>query len=514
MNRRAVWIVGVCLTLVLGVPLLYPGDDAPAVHADLQLVVISPHNEQIRYEFARAFAVWHEAQFGEAAQIAWSVPGGTSEIRRMLQSQYAYALEQGKSLGGAADLVFGGGSYEHSVLKQGVTAIVDGEQLHASISMSGGLQAGELDAIYGRSMIADTPLYDAQGYWYGTALSGFGIVWNNEVLADLGIGTPGGWEALADPRLRGRVALVNPAQSGSITTAFEAMLENLGWERGWQVLRRAAGNARYFSASSLKPPADVSQGDAAMGVCIDFYGRYQAQALRAGGGGDRVGYLDPPGATMIDPDPISMLRGAPSPELARRFIRFCLSDEGQALWQFAIDDEHEDGLGPRKFELRRLPVRASMYARHLDRMIDRVNPFDTARVPPFADAAMRSYIAPLFSAMAMDHHEELVRAWEAILTHPAYPDTDAIVTAADVEDGDLSAMLAAFDAMPMISEPGGSLRGLATREDRAIIKRGWLREGWEDQGLWPREDRGGPSLRRDSAAFFRGQYANVVGDRR
>ena len=125
---------------------------------------------------------------------------------------------------------------------------------------------------------------------------------------------------------------------------------------------------------------------------------------------------------------------------------------------------------------------------------------------------MRSFIAPLFSAMAMDHHEELVRAWEAILDHPAYPDTTAIVTAADVEDGDLAAMLAAFDAMPMIGEPGGSLRGLGNPEDRAIIKRGWLREGWEEQGLWPREDRGGASLRRDTAAFFRQQYASVIED--
>ena len=53
-----------------------------------------------------------------------------------------------------------------------------------------------------------------------------------------------------------------------------------------------------------------------MGVCIDFNGRYQSQAIRSHGGGDRIAYIDPPGATMIDPDPISMLLGAPNPEMA------------------------------------------------------------------------------------------------------------------------------------------------------------------------------------------------------
>ena len=139
---------------------------------------------------------------------------------------------------------------------------------------------------------------------------------------------PKGWEALCNPKLIGSLALVNPAQSGSVTTAFEAILKYLGWKRGWQVLRRAAANSRYFSASSLKPPADVSQGDAAMGVCIDFYGRYQSQAIANRGGGDRVGYIDPPGATMIDPDPISLLRNAPNKQSAKRFIEFCMTHSG------------------------------------------------------------------------------------------------------------------------------------------------------------------------------------------
>ena len=42
----------------------------------------------------------------------------------MLQAQFESALKSGKPVGGTADLVFGGGSYEHDQFKRGVTVRV------------------------------------------------------------------------------------------------------------------------------------------------------------------------------------------------------------------------------------------------------------------------------------------------------------------------------------------------------------------------------------------------------
>ncbi len=511
MNKPAVFIIGFCLAVLFGVPLFFQGDFAKVPKGTAQVIIITPHNEQIRHEFARGFAKWHKKIYGEPAQVVWSVPGGTSEIRRMLISQYKHALETGKEPGGEADLVFGGGSYEHGVLKKTITVTIDGEESSTTISVPATINKEILHEVYGENSIGDITIYDSEGYWHGLALSGFGIVYNNEVLADLEIESPRTWEALCNPALFGKLALVNPAQSGSVTTAFEAILKNLGWDRGWQVLRRAAANARYFSASSLKPPADVSQGDAAMGVSIDFYGRYQAQAVKSSGGGDRVGYIDPPRATMIDPDPISLLRGAPNKEMAVRFITYGMTKEAQALWQFEINDEVDDDLGPERFELRRMPVRREMYAKYIGRMVDQINPYETARPAPYPDRNMRAFIAPIFSAMAMDNHEVLMRAWETIVHHPHYPDTAAIVTAEDVTDFDLKAMLLAFDAMPMIPTNTGGELSMATPDNRKTLKYGWLRDQWIDDGLWHPEDYGSDALKRETAEFFKRQYTLIVG---
>ncbi|MFK7960356.1 MAG: ABC transporter substrate-binding protein, partial [Phycisphaerales bacterium] len=424
-------IILVLFVLTLAAPMALQGGRTPVDPDARPLIIITPHNEQIRHEFGLAFAKWHEDTYGEPAVIRWSVPGGTSEIRRMLIAQYEGAIEDGREPGGNADMVFGGGSYEHGELKKGVTATApDGREVTISISAPVDFPASRLESIYGQpNQIGDAPLYDPDRHWFGTAVSGFGILWNRDALADA-FGTvsgqpdappdPSTWADLTAPELYGWVALVNPAQSGSITTAFDAILQREGWTRGWQILRRAAANSRYFSASSLKPPTDVTQGDAAMGICIDFYGRYQAQAMVLAGDPDRLGYADPPGATVIDPDPISMLRGAPDPELAKRFIEFCLTEQAQSLWQFPArgrvaatsqagdsaagptadpTDGPNDDLGPDRFELRRLPILRSMYEEFPDRMIDQARPYEIARAVESPNRAIRSFIAPIFSAM-------------------------------------------------------------------------------------------------------------------
>ena len=513
MNKSAVIIIGVCLAILFGVPLFYRGEEIAIPENAETLIIISPHNEQIRHEFGVGFAAWYKERHGTDVVVEWSVPGGTSEIRRMLQSQYEHAIESGHEPGGEADLVFGGGSYEHGVLKKEIRSQRNGKEVSTTISIPAMIDPSILEEVYGENVIGDVTLYDPDGYWHGLALSGFGIVYNNEVLQDIQVDSPQGWEALCNPALFGKLALVNPAQSGSVTTAFEAILKNLGWERGWEVLRRAAANARYFSASSLKPPADVSQGDAAMGVCIDFYGRYQSQAVKSSGGGERVGYIDPPSATMIDPDPISLLRGAPHEKLALEFIEYCLTRDAQALWQFSKEDSNPDGLGPVAFELRRMPVRREMYLDYQDRMIDKVNPYETARPAPYPDRNMRAFIAPLFSAMAMVHHEELVEAWQTIIYHPSYPNTSEIVTAKDIDDPELHELLVAFDAMPMIETNDGEVLGLDSEENRKLLKYGWLRDQWEEEGLWHVEDKGIAAFQRDAAVFFSLNYEGIIESR-
>ena len=429
----------------------------------LRLVIITPHNEQIRTEFSFAFDRWHRARYdGQGVVIDWRTPGGTSEIRRQLFAEYQAAIRRGPIEPGSMsyDLLFGGGSYEHTQVKRAVSFTApDGTRHAATLSIPVDFSPEQLDEWYGDNTIGRNVLYDPDLHWFGTAVSGFGIVYNTDVLARLGVPQPQTWNDMTDPRLVGWVALADPGQSGSIATAVEVILQRLGWQDGWRLLRESSANARYFADSSSKIPIDVSLGEAAVGMCIDFYGRTQAQFIRNADGSERVGYVDPPRLSDIDPDPVSLLNGGPNQQLAIRFIEFCLTEQGQALWQFPRATGDDD-MGPHRFELRRLPARRIMYERYFDRFVDKVNPFDLAEPMDSWNPDIRSFVAPLLGAMAIDNLDELRAAWVAINAAPA-------------DHPNRSEMRRLFAEMPTVTLLDGREASLADTTDLAAIKADW-----------------------------------------
>lgn len=506
------------LIVLAALPVLLSRGIERSDDATKRAIIYTPHNEQIRAEFAHGFSAWHQRTYGEPAELVWNTPGGTSEIRRILEANAESALREGRPIGGNADLVFGGGSYEFGQLKREISIGEGDAKRSGRILEKPSFDAAWLAKTYGENLVGDQPIYDPEGYWFGAALSGFGIVYNRDLLARLGVPEPREWADLADARLAGAVTLVNPAQSGSVTTALEAILQRLGWDQGWKIIRRMAANARSVASSAPKVPLDVSAGESAAGPCIDFYGRYQAQAIRDAGDADRLGYIDPVGQTVIDPDPVALLSNAPNRETAERFIRFVLTDEGQALWQYRANVRESVvdviDLGPEQFELRRMPVLRSFIAAHHDKFIDDVDPFALASAVVNPDKNARAFIAPLFSAMCADRRDELADAWRAIRTHPNYPRADelskVLITADDVSDPQLKSMLVAFDAFPAVAAPNGATLDLNTREGRAAIRDGWLKGKFNGAGLWPDGASASDELRRQIGAGIDENYARIV----
>ncbi len=600
-GRRYTWgmtklWVALALAVVLGVPfLLRPASKAEAA-ASRKLVILTPHVPQIRYEFERAFARWHEREFGERVAIDWRVPGGTSEIVKQLQA--VYAAELGAAIARVAgsdparlaapdpkweleirpgslafDMMFGGGSFDHARLKDprqvstlyrpfpgggrepvtvasveeklegnaglavvhvraevrgvayrlrvpgeaiagGVAALLPlsaGEprvsvevdlsrvQREASVrmSISAGFTQGELDAWYGTNAIGAEFLYDPGDeakndpgqFWMGTALSSFGVVYSKDVYARLGVPEPTSFEDLCRPELVGMVALADPRQSGSVTTTLDAILSYYGWEKGWRIVREMSANTRYFTNSAPKPPIDVSQGEAAAGLAIDFYGRGQSQATLAPGedpSSARVGYVDPAGSVYIDADPVTMLRGGREPELARRFIRFVLSEEGQALWQYPLASS-PGAMGPERYELRRLPVRPMMYEpERFARFVDKVKPFEIASQVKRRN--WREAISVMMGSFAIDIADEQRAAWRALLAARKHAGLPAAT---------LAEMEGLFYAFPEHMMPDG--RRLAFNE--ANIKA--IAASWKDKEFLARSIL-------DYTRFFRGNYARIV----
>ena len=188
-----------------------------------------------------------------------------------------------------------------------------------------------------------------------------------------------------------------------------------GWQRAVRLLQRIGANSRYFSDSSAKISLDVEAGEAAAGMTIDFYGRYQSEAVRRADGSSRIGYSDAQGGTSFGVDPIALLRGAPNKKIASAFIEYVLGD-GQKIWGWKVGAPG----GPKTHALRRLPTLPSLYG-------EEFRPFRSdPDVLPYVAAKDFTYdgkktgslfgsIAFIVRVMCVDTHPELTRAWAALI---------------------------------------------------------------------------------------------------
>ena len=82
-------LVLLAMAVVVALPFWFrrPPEVGKWREGDPVLVVITPHNEAIRHEFAAAFSRWHYEKFGQPVKVDWRNIGGTSEIVRYLKSE-------------------------------------------------------------------------------------------------------------------------------------------------------------------------------------------------------------------------------------------------------------------------------------------------------------------------------------------------------------------------------------------------------------------------------------------
>jgi iron(III) transport system substrate-binding protein len=169
------------------------------------------------------------------------------------------------------------------------------------------------------------PLKDPRGFWIGTVLEPYGLVYHPKLFERLGIPPPKDWDDLLNPKLKGNVAQCAPTRSSSSHATYEVILQREGDAKGWEWLRRLGGNTGIFTARSRDVPSVVAKGEFAAGFAVPSYMAFE----------DRLAGFDikfvAPKTAWITPEPIAILAGAKHPKAARAFIEFMLSERGQRV---------------------------------------------------------------------------------------------------------------------------------------------------------------------------------------
>ncbi len=388
MNWRS--LRGPRATVVLAVGLL-AGVTSPLPAGEARLVVLSPHNEAIREEFDRGFSEWHRSEFGEPAEIDWRVVGGSSESIRFVQSEFAR-----KPGGIGIDVFFGGGQEPFYELADKGWA----QPYRLPEPILAGLG----------SEVAGIPLRAPDYSWYGAAISSFGILENLRVTRLARLPRVERWVDLARPDLRGWVGAGDPRGSGTMLVMFESFLQARGWKEGWRLLSELAGNVRQFDRLSSTTAKEATLGESAYALSIDFYAFTQIAAV----GRTNLTFVLPRDFAAVSPDGIAILRGAPNPDLARRFLDYVLSDAGQKLWMLPCGYSG----GPTRHSIERMPVRPALYRQFRNVSNIEFSPFDLHfdfRYNARLAQQRRGVVSTLAGALFVDLHDELKAAWRAII---------------------------------------------------------------------------------------------------
>jgi iron(III) transport system substrate-binding protein len=169
-------------------------------------------------------------------------------------------------------------------------------------------------------------LKDPGGFWIGTALEPYGLVYHPRVLRRLGVPEPKDWEDLLHPKLKGNVAQCAPTRSSSSHATYEVILQGKGEAAGWEWLKRLAGNSGIFTARSRDVPAVVAKGEFAAGFAVPSYMAFEEVLA-----GFDIKFVAPKNA-FVTPEPMGILAGARHPKAARAFVEFLLTERGQRVF--------------------------------------------------------------------------------------------------------------------------------------------------------------------------------------
>jgi iron(III) transport system substrate-binding protein len=193
---------------------------------------------------------------------------------------------------------------------------IGGEQLEAN--------AGVLEKYIPKDWDKIDPVFKVGTNWLPyTGIMNVLIVNNALVPADR---FPRGWKDLTDPWWKGKVSSATPDKSGSSYMQLNNVLLAFK-DQGWDVYKGVVANF-FIATSSGAVPKYVNDGEALVGITLED----NAYRYVLGGGPVKIVY--PAEGVIAAPDGIALVKGAPHPDAAKKFIDWCLSAGAQ---NFLVD---------------------------------------------------------------------------------------------------------------------------------------------------------------------------------
>jgi ABC-type Fe3+ transport system substrate-binding protein len=348
------------------------------------ITILTRHDVAIHAAYENAFLATDYAKENNIVDLVWKTQDG--------------AFWDDVIDAGGIDVLFGGGP-----------TLFDQMQRDGNLEALNWTSVLEiLDRVPDEIAGADMKRMDGNGdvVWVAAAISSFGFTVNHAFLDTYSLPTPSNWTDLAQPIWgsllpTATISMGNAPKTTSNTRIYEIITQGMGWDTGWITMARMAGSARLYQGSVQTQQA-VENQEVGVAMSIDFYG-YNTQLNNPD-----CEYILPEGETIVNGDPIAIVKDTPKRDLAEGFLDFVLSPEGQAVW-----------LSP---GISRMPVMgeafSTPYGLQFPDMYAIFNATKQNQGIDFNDTlSLETNIAFIayFEAVYNDAHDNLVNCWKALV---------------------------------------------------------------------------------------------------
>lgn len=250
------------------------------------VVLYSPHPAETINLLTKEF----EDKTGIKTEV---VAAGTGQLLNRIEA------EDGDPLG---DVLWGGGA----------------ESLAAFSEFFEPYESPELEHI-------DPVYYDPDFKWLGESPLPMIIMYNKDLIAEEDV--PTSWKDLLKPEFKGKIAMADPAESGSAYTIMATMVSAYGKDTdGWDFIKDfydALDDIIVGSSGGVYK--GVADGEYALGLTLEKAA--YPYVLE----GAPVDMVYPDEGTTAVPDGVAIVRGAKNMENAKKFVDFALSKETQEI---------------------------------------------------------------------------------------------------------------------------------------------------------------------------------------
>jgi iron(III) transport system substrate-binding protein len=290
--------LAVTIFAVLAVALLLVPTFAVQAQAAEKIGWVGPVYKELSASLTKGFKAYYKRTYGKDIEITFVRPGG-----------WPVCVDKVRIWGGKpdADIFLGAGAPAHEVLKKdGLLVPYRPKNWDKVPAEWHGMKVKDKD-----------------DYWTCFAPWIVTNLYNEKILKKLRLPPPKTWNDLLNPIYRGNIVHTLPYASGTMHETVEILMQAFGEEEAWRYLRLLAAQLSRFSTGSTDTTNLVKRGEVPIGVA-----QPQMNAMAARKDGYPVKDLLPE-KTILVPEAVALLKGAPNEKVGKIFLDWLYSDDGQ-----------------------------------------------------------------------------------------------------------------------------------------------------------------------------------------